>query len=209
MSRLTIGLTGGIASGKSLVGEAFEALGVPVLDADQVARDVVAPGEPALAAIVERFGAEFLQADGTLDRRRLRERVFADPAALRDLEAITHPAIRERLRDWRDQQTLPYCVLSIAILVESEHLRPLVDRVLVVDVPEDVQLARLTERDGVTEALARQMMAAQATRERRLSIADDVLVNDGDIGITCAAVVRLHARYTALALDDEDAAGPG
>ena len=201
MSKLTIGLTGGIASGKTLVGDAFVALGVPVLDADQVARDVVAPGEPALLQIAETFGPDFLQADGTLDRRRMRERVFGDPAALKQLEAITHPAIRSQMQRWQAGQTTPYCILSVAILIEAGHLRALVDRVLVVDVPESVQLARLTMRDNVSEVLARQMMAAQATRERRLAAADDVIINDAAVSTTLAAVSRLHQHYLQLAQD--------
>lgn len=196
MSQLTIGLTGGIASGKTLVADAFIALGVPVLDADQVARDVVAPGEPALAQIAAAFGADALQADGTLDRRRMRERVFADPAELRRLEAITHPAIRARMRAWRDAQTTPYCILSVAILVESPRMRDLVDRVLVVDVPVATQLARLTARDSVGATLAQQMIAAQASREQRLAAADEVIANDGTVEQTRAAVAALHRRYT-------------
>jgi len=195
VSQLTVGLTGGIASGKTLVADAFIALGVPVLDADQVSREVVAPGEPALALIAEAFGAEALQADGTLDRRRMRERVFGNPAELRRLEAITHPAIRRRMRDWRDAQTAPYCMLSVAILVESPRMRELVDRVLVVDVPVELQMTRLTTRDSVDLALARQMIAAQATREQRLAAADDLIVNDGSVEHTLAAVAALHHRY--------------
>ncbi|WP_428310416.1 dephospho-CoA kinase [Hydrocarboniphaga sp.] len=195
MSRLTIGLTGGIASGKTLVGDAFVALGVPVLDADQVARDVVAPGEPALALIAEAFGADALAADGTLDRRRMRERVFGNPDELRRLEAITHPAIRRRMRHWRDAQTTPYCMLSVAILVEAPKMRELVDRVLVVDVPVATQMARLTARDTVDETLARQMIAAQASREQRLAAADDVIVNDASVEQTLITVRTLHERY--------------
>ncbi|MDB5971933.1 MAG: dephospho-CoA kinase [Hydrocarboniphaga sp.] len=195
MSRLTIGLTGGIASGKTLVADAFIALGVPVLDADQVARDVVAPGEPALTLIAEAFGAKALQADGTLDRRRMRELVFGNPAELRRLEAITHPAIRQRMRDWRDAQTAPYCMLSVAILVESAGMRELVDRVLVIDVPVETQMARLTARDQVDATLARQMIAAQASREQRLAAADDIIANDGSVAQTLAAVQALHQRY--------------
>ncbi|MGH8447553.1 MAG: dephospho-CoA kinase, partial [Solimonas sp.] len=173
---LTIGLTGGVASGKSLVQTAFERLGVPVLDADQVARAVVAPGSPGLAAIAETFGAGFILASGEMDRRRMREHVFADPAELKRLEGITHPLIRARLRQWRDAQTAPYCMLSVAILIEAK-MHDLVDRVLLVDAPVDVQLARLLRRDGITEALARQMLAAQLDRETRLAGAHDVLLN--------------------------------
>jgi dephospho-CoA kinase len=195
MSKLTIGLTGGIASGKTLVGDAFVALGVPVLDADQVARDVVAPGEPALALIAEAFGADALQADGTLDRRRMRERVFGNPAELKKLEAITHPAIRRRMREWRDAQITPYCILSVAILVEAPKMRELVDRVLVIDVPVATQMARLTARDSVDETLARQMIAAQASREQRLAAADDVIVNAAGVEQTLITVRALHQRY--------------
>lgn len=198
MSRLTVGLTGGIASGKTLIAEIFAELGVPVLDADQVAREVVAPGEPALAAIAQAFGADFLQPDGSLDRRKLRERVFGDPAALRQLEAITHPAIRARMRAWQAAQRSPYCILSVAILVES-GMRELVDRVLVVDVPEQTQLARLTVRDGIGEALGRQMIAAQIHRAGRLAAADDVIVNDGTPLDARRAVQQLHGRYLEMA----------
>ncbi len=200
MSALTIGLTGGIASGKTLVADGFIALGVPVLDADQVARDVVTPGEPALALIAASFGAGFLQADGRLDRQRMREHVFAHPAELRRLEAITHPAIRQRMRQWQAAQSAPYCMLSVAILVEA-RMRDLVDRVLVVDVPVAVQMARLTARDGASMTLAQQMIAAQATREQRLADADEVIVNDASVRQTMDAIAAMHARYLQLAAD--------
>jgi dephospho-CoA kinase len=198
MRPLTIGLTGGIASGKSLVSSAFEALGVPVMDADFAARAIVEPGTPALKAIVQRFGAAILQADGSLDRRALRARVFSDGSQRRQLEAITHPAIRQYLRDWRDAQITPYCVLAIALLVEGSS-RALVDRVLVVDVPESVQLARLIQRDGVEETLARRMIAAQASRAQRLAAADDVIVNDGSPESARLEVAKLHQQYLELA----------
>lgn len=203
MSKLTIGLTGGIASGKTLVADAFVERGVPVLDADQVARDVVMPGEPALGEIAETFGAEYLQADGSLDRRKLRQRVFGDPAALKRLEAITHPRIRARMRSWLAAQTTPYCILSVAILVEA-GMRPLVDRVLLVDVPVEHQMRRLTVRDGIEETLARQMIAAQASREQRLAAADDVLVNDGSPEQALARVAELHRFYLELAVGGRD-----
>lgn len=157
-STLTIGLTGGIASGKTHVANAFIALGVPLLEADEVAREVVAPPSPALAEIATAFGAAMLDADGTLNRRALRDIVFADPAALKRLEAITHPAIRARVGAWRAAQTAPYCIYSAAILIEA-GMAALVDRVLVVDAPEAVQLRRLTVRDGSDETQARQMIA--------------------------------------------------
>ena len=198
MPRLTVGLTGGIASGKSLAAAAFADLGVPVLDADQAARDVVAPGSRALAEIVQAFGANFLQPDGALDRRRMREHVFADPTARRALEQITHPRIREQLLAWRDAQTAPYCILAVAILIES-RMDALVDRVLVIDTAPERQLQWLTARDGIGETLARQMLAAQASREQRLARATDVLRNAGTPADLEAAVGRVHAFYLDLA----------
>lgn len=198
MAIYTIGLTGGIASGKSLVAGQFAALGVPVLDADQVARDVVQPGEPALAAIVEAFGPGALQADGTLDRPAMRRLVFADPESRRRLEAITHPAIRTRIGAWIDAQAAPYCILANAILLESGMDR-LVQRVLVVDVPEELQIERLTVRDGIDATLVQQMLAAQSPRKLRLDRADDVVSNAGTIEETAAVVRRLHESYLARA----------
>lgn len=198
MARYTVGLTGGVASGKSLVSEKFRALGVPVLDADQVSRAVVEPGQPALAQISAHFGAEVLQPDGQLDRRRLREIVFADADARRRLEQITHPRIREHIRRWMDAQTAPYCMLENAILFES-GMDALVDRVLVVDVPEDVQRARLMARDGIDAALVERMLAAQSPRTLRVDRADDVLLNTGTPDETADTVLRLHDRYLARA----------
>lgn len=195
---LTIGVTGGVASGKSTVQNLFAALGVPVLDADLVAREVVAPGEPALAQIAAEFGADMLLADGTLDRRRMRERVFANPAERKRLEAITHPHIRARMQAWKSAQTGPYCMLSVAILIEA-GMQTLVDRILVVDVPESVQEQRLCARDGVAPVLATQMLAAQLPRPQRLAAADDVLVNTSDLATLNRCVERLHRFYLDLA----------
>ncbi|NKF22944.1 dephospho-CoA kinase [Solimonas marina] len=198
MTSMRIGLTGGIASGKSLVQAAFETLGVPVLDADQVSRDVVMPGSDALAEIAQTFGAEFLLDNGELNRRRLREKVFGDAGALRQLEAITHPRIRARMREWLAAQTAPYCMLSVAILVEAK-MHDLVDRVLVVDAPESLQIARLIQRDGIDEALAKRMLSAQTDRETRLGAAHDVLLNGDSVAATEAAVAEFHAFYGRLA----------
>lgn len=198
---LTIGLTGGVASGKSTVQAMFEALGVPVLDADQVAREVVAPGSAALAEIAAEFGEGMLLADGGLDRRRMRERVFGDNDARRRLEAITHPHIRQRMQAWKSAQTAPYCMLSVAILLEA-GMRPLVDRVLVIDVPESLQQDRVRVRDGITPPLAAQMLAAQLPRDQRLAAADDVLVNTVDLDTIRDCVTRLHRYYLQLARDD-------
>lgn len=197
MSIFTVGLTGGVASGKTYVSGLFAELGVPLLEADEVAREVVAVGTRGLAAIAERFGAEMLFDDGSLNRRALREQVFADPDARRDLEAITHPLIRARVAEWRAAQTAPYCVYAAAILVESGMTR-LVDRVLVVDAPEDVQLRRVQARDTIAEPLARQMLAAQAPRAVKLAAAQDVLDNRDESRALKPQLLRLHALYTRL-----------
>ncbi|NDE88069.1 MAG: dephospho-CoA kinase [Gammaproteobacteria bacterium] len=192
-----VGLTGGIASGKTRVAEFFAARGVPVIDSDQIAREIVAPGAPALAAIRERFGEGVMAADGNLDRRVLRAIVFADPAARRDLEAITHPAIRARMAELNAQARGPYVINAIPLLTEGGGRRDL-DRVLVVDCPEDLQIARVMARDQVDEAGARAVLAAQASRAARLAIADDVIVNDGDLAALEARVASLHERYLGL-----------
>ena len=209
MSDFIIGLTGGVASGKSEVTRRFEALGVHVADADVIARAVVEPGQPALAAIVARFGAEVLLDDGRLDRRRLREHVFAEPQARRELEAITHPAIRAALRAECRAAPGPYAIAAIPLLAEALPLPgmsgggreayPWLQRVLVVDVPVAVQHARLLARDGIDEGLAERMIAAQATRAQRLAIADDVIVNDGAVDALQPHVEALDALYRALA----------
>ena len=196
--RLTIGLTGGVAAGKSTAAGAFVALGVPLLNADQVARDVVARDTPGLAKIREVFGAQFLTPAGDLDRPKMRVHVFGDPEARRALERITHPLIRERMLAWRDAQTAPYCVLDVPILIES-GLDALVDRVLVIDAPHDVQVGRLRERDRISAELAGQMLAAQAPRDQRLAKAHDVVRNTGTVAQLCAAVGQLHQFYADIA----------
>ena len=201
MSGFIIGLTGGVASGKSELTRRFEALGVYVADADVVAREVVEPGQPALAAIAARFGREVLQADGALDRRRLRERIFAAPSDRLALEAITHPAIRSALEAACRQAPGPYAIAAIPLLAEAGGRRgyPWLDRILVVDTPVAVQHARLMRRDGVDAELADRMIAAQATREARLALADDVVLNDGAPDHLDARVAELDARYRKLA----------
>ena len=192
---LVIGLTGGVASGKSHVLGLFQSLGVPTSEADDVGRAVVAVGEPALAEIAEAFGAHLLQADGSLDRRALRSVVFNDADALKRLEAITHPHIRTRLRDWLAAQTAPYCILSAAILIER-GLSTLTQRVLVVDAPEADQIARVMRRDQIDRALAEQMLARQASRAERLAAAHDVIDNPDPLRDLRPQVLALHARYS-------------
>ncbi|MFZ5492844.1 MAG: dephospho-CoA kinase [Pseudomonadota bacterium] len=196
---LVVGLTGGIASGKSTAAAFFRQLCVPVVDADQVARDVVAPGSPGLAAVGAAFGPGVLQVDGTLDRRRLREIVFADAAERRRLEAILHPLIRDEIRARLAQIRAPYCVLDAPLLIESPPLRALVQRILVIDVPVALQIARLMRRDGMTAAQCEAMLAAQASRERRLEGADDVVDNASDMKALQRQLESMHARYLRLA----------
>lgn len=202
MSDFIVGLTGGIASGKSEVGRRFEALGIRVVDADAVAREVVEPG-PVLARIVERFGTGILQADGRLDRRALRERVFADPALRRALEAITHPEIRSRLRQACQAAPGPYAIAAIPLLAEAggRAAYPWLDRILLVDAPVRLQRERLMRRDGIDAALAERMIGAQASREQRLALADDVIANDGDADELGRHVVVLDQRYRKMTHD--------
>ncbi|MBB5768527.1 dephospho-CoA kinase [Xanthomonas euroxanthea] len=199
MSDFIVGLTGGIASGKSALAAEFEKLGVPVIDADVVARQVVAPG-PILDAIVERFGTAILLPDGTLDRPALRQIVFANPAQRKALEAITHPAIRAELQRAAQEAAGPYTVVAIPLLTEAGGRAPYawLDRILVVDVPVSLQHARLMQRDGITATLADQMIAAQASRAQRLAIADDIVSNEGNTDQLAQQARRLDASYSAI-----------
>jgi dephospho-CoA kinase len=194
-----VGLTGGIAAGKSAVARRFEALGVPVHDADVAARAVVEPGSDGLAAIVAVFGKQALDADGRLDRPAMRRRVFADAAAKQQLEIIVHPRVREWLHQRVMAERAPYCLLAIPLLAENiAHYRWL-DRILLVDVPEAVQIERLCARDGIDRALAERMLAHQASRAQRLALADDIVDNSGSETALEAHVLALHRRYLALA----------
>lgn len=196
---LVIALTGGVAAGKTAVARRFEALGVPVHDADVAAREVIEPGTAGLAAVVDTFGADVLDEAGRLDRPAMRQRVFADPAARKMLEAIIHPRVRQWLHQRALAERAPYCLLAIPLLAENiEHYR-WIDRVLLVDVPEPVQIARLIARDGVDETLADRMLTHQATRAERLALADDVIENSGDESALDDAVADLHQRYLKLA----------
>lgn len=195
----SIALTGGIASGKSEVTRRFEALGIVVVDADVVARAVVERGSAALAEIASSFGDSALLADGSLDRPAMRERVFADATARQRLEAIVHPSIRDRLHLLARTAPGPYVMVAVPLLVEAHAHYRWVDRVLVVDVASEAQIARLTARDGITLELAQNMLAAQATREQRLAIADDVIDNSSTLEHLDDAVRALHASYLRLA----------
>lgn len=195
---LRVVLTGGIASGKSAVATEFSKLGIAIIDTDELAREVVEPGQPALQAIVERFGHDVLDAEGRLDRRRMRERIFQNPAEKQALEAIVHPAIRVAQQARTATLSGPYQLHVVPLLADTRS-QSLYDRVLVVDCPRETQLARLLRRDGITQQLAEQMLAAQATREQRLAIANDVLVNNGAITELPGKVAPLHQHYLALA----------
>ena len=198
-----IGLTGGIACGKTTVANLFAALGVPVIDTDLLAREVVAPGSPLLAQVAAHFGPVVLAADGSLDRRELRSRVFADAAERRWLEALTHPAIRALTDERCDAAAGPYSIVGIPLLVETAGAARF-DRVLVVDCDPALQLARLVARDGTTREEAQRMLAAQATREQRLAVANDVILNDGDVASLRTQVEKLHRQYVQAAKAQSD-----
>jgi dephospho-CoA kinase len=194
-----VGLTGGIASGKSTVAEFFSELGVPVVDTDLIAREVVSIGSPALEEIRSAFGPDVMSADGELDRAVMRKIVFADDGKRRLLESILHPRIRELAFQRADQASAPYVIIVVPLLFESP-MRNAMDRILVVDCTLETQLQRLLARDCETEEQAKKIIAAQATRDERLSIADDVIANDGDLEATRREVGLLHRRYLALAV---------
>jgi dephospho-CoA kinase len=194
---LRIGLTGGIASGKSTVAQRFAELGIPVVDADVAAREVVAPGTPGLARVIERFGPVIAE-NGELDRQALRQQIFNDPSPRQDLEAILHPLIRAAMEQSAETAVGPYIVMAIPLLVES-GTRGRVDRILVVDVAEAVQLQRVQARDGSSLDQARAILASQASRAARLAAADDVILNSGTVTDLRQAVDRLHEKYLRLA----------
>ena len=195
---LKIGLTGGIASGKSTVANLFADLGVPVIDTDVIARDLVEPGQPALDEIRRQFGDALIDETGHLDRVAMRKLIFADDEARSSLEAILHPRIGAEARRQSKEANGPYQIIVIPLLVQSPLLE-FIDRVLVVDCDVEVQIQRLRERDGETEDQARRILAAQATREERLAIADDVIVNNDTLASTRAAVSQLNCQYRRLA----------
>lgn len=198
-----VGLTGGIGSGKSTVSRFFRELGINVVDADIAARAIMEPGLPALAAVAEHFGAELLRPDGTLDRAQLRRIVFADPEQRRWLEQVTHPLIAEWIREQLLASPPPYAILETPLLFESQQKKH-VQRKLVVDVPEEVQLARTMRRDGNTEEQVRAIMAAQMPRRERLASADDVIDNTGSLEDVRRQVQKLHELYVVLAAQHRD-----
>ncbi len=198
-AHFVVAIGGGIASGKTAAADAFVRRGIACHDADIAARGVVAPGQPALAEIIARFGPQVLQADGALDRAAMRQRVFGDDVARRALEAIVHPRVRDWLRARVAADRGPYCLLAIPLLAETWPAYAWVDRVLIVDVAPEVQLERLQRRDAVERELALKMIAAQATRAQRLAIATDVVDNSGTLQQLDAAVDALHSKFLQLA----------
>lgn len=195
---LRVGLTGGIASGKSTVADMFAGLGAAIIDTDVIARDVVEPGQPGLDEVRHEFGDAVIAEDGHLDRAALRRIVFADDDARARLERILHPRIRDAAVAAAGSAGGDYQVIVVPLLVESP-MRDFMDRIVVVDCDEKTQIQRLMARDAETEGQARRMLAAQASREDRLAIADDVVRNDGDLNETLSQVETLHRRYLALA----------
>jgi dephospho-CoA kinase len=194
-----VALGGGVASGKSAAAARFVERGIEVYDADLAAREVVKPGQTAYSEVVAHFGSNIVAPDGSLDRRALRERVFADPQERRALEAIVHPQVRLWLRQKVESDAGPYCILAIPLLAETWPQYAWVNRVAMVDVPPELQIERLTHRDGVTRELAQAMLDAQATRGQRLALAQDVLDNTGTLEQLHAQVDALDLRYRELA----------
>lgn len=193
-----LGLTGGIGSGKTTVSDLFATHGITIVDADVIARHIMDPGSVALDAVKARYGHSVLQADGALNRAWLRDKVFSDPTEKQWLNQLTHPLIRQEILAQLRRAQSPYVILSAPLLVENK-LTELCDRVLVVDVSEDTQRTRTLQRDKVSENQVEQIMAAQATRQQRLQLADDVIDNNGDVALLPAQVAALHAHYLVLA----------
>jgi len=199
----TVALTGGIGSGKSTIANAFAALGVPVIDADRIAREVVEPGSPALQRIVERHGSRILTEQGVLNRARLREIIFQSADEKHWLNNLLHPLINARTQQLKALTTAPYVLWVVPLLVEN-NLQRQADRVLVVDVDEATQIARTIQRDGIDRQQAQNILSAQATRSARLAVADDVINNSGAPEETLPQVAALHQRYLALAAMQQD-----
>ncbi|MDE2234035.1 MAG: dephospho-CoA kinase [Gammaproteobacteria bacterium] len=196
---LKVGLTGGVASGKSTVAAEFSRLGVPVVDADALARKLTSTGSPALSQLTAVLGPEILDEHGRLDRKRLRQRLFTDAGIKAKVEAVLHPLVIRELKAGLESSHGAYAIAVIPLLAEHPETRALVDRVLVVDCPESQQMARLMLRDGENTESARAMLAAQAGRKQRLAAGDDILGNVGGLAQLRESVRRLHAHYLKIA----------
>lgn len=195
---LKIGLTGGIGSGKSTVTRMFADLGVPIIDMDVIAREVVVPGQPALEEIKAVFGNDICTADNELDRSRLRDIIFSDNAKRKQLEDIIHPRIRQRVSKLQDTLDAPYCIIVIPLLFETAG-QDRIDRILVVDTSSEEQIRRTMQRDRMSEDQVRKIIASQVDRQTRLDKADDVINNSGATDQLHAQVSRLHHQYLTLA----------
>jgi dephospho-CoA kinase len=195
---LKIGLTGGIASGKTAVSDHFARLGVPIIDTDQISRELVEPGKPALAEIQKQLGAQFISEDGSLNRKLLRTHIFSNNAVRKTLESILHPAIRQevehRLSELRNE---PYAIVVVPLLTEN-GLTTMVDRILLVDIPETLQVRRVCDRDNISKQQAEMILAAQASRAERKDIADDIIENSGDLQALRQKIEKLHKHYLTL-----------
>jgi dephospho-CoA kinase len=194
-ARFSVGLTGGIGCGKTTVADLFAVRGASVIDTDQIAHSLTAPHGAAMAALVEEFGADYATPDGALDRAKMRALVFADPGARSRLEAILHPRIREATAAASLLATGPYVIFVVPLLIESGTWRERVTRVLAIDCPEDLQVARVMARNQLPESQVRAIMAAQVTRTQRQAAADDILLNDDGLDALLPQVERLHAFY--------------
>ncbi|MEE8495856.1 MAG: dephospho-CoA kinase [Xanthomonadales bacterium] len=191
-------LTGGIAAGKTAVSDLFAQQDVPVIDTDRIAHEIVEPGRPALQRITEAFGPEFLGADGRLDRKKMRSAIFSNPQQKNRLEGILHPAIAAEVDRRIAQIDAPWCILVVPLLAES-NLFPWINRILVVDVEESVQIERVMARDKISRQQAQSILDAQTGRRQRLALADDILDNSGSLNQLKTAVNKLYVKYTALA----------
>jgi len=194
---LTVAVTGGIGSGKTAACNIFASLGAPVIDTDLISRQLVEPGQPALSRITELFGHDLLLADGQLDRKKMRSIIFADQQARESLEAILHPLIHQLVKQQLFQLNHPYAIIVIPLLLETRQLF-ITDRILVIDSPENLQRSRVLSRDNIEPALFERMLQAQASRQQRLSVADDIICNDGDMDHLQEQVKTLHRKYTLL-----------
>ena len=193
-------MTGGIGSGKTTVANGFKTLGVPVIDADQLARELVAPGQPALAEIIAVFGKDCISRDGQLNRAYIRQEIYSDAGLKYRLEAILHPKIRQRIRTLLADIHEPYCIVVIPLLLETQQT-DLVDRVLVVDTPEKEQLARVAARDSLSHNTIMAIMQTQADRGTRLQAADDIIVNNSDLASLTERILELHTQYMDISHD--------
>jgi len=195
---LKVGLTGGIASGKSTVSQLFSTLGIDIIDADLIAHQLVEPGQDCLDKITQTFGENFLLNNGELDRHQLRQLIFSDPEAKQQLEAILHPKIRQQLITQSDKSSSPYCILSVPLLIEAK-MTPLVNRVLVIEIDTDEQLKRLCQRDNISDSQAIDIVAVQSSSQQRTSMADDIIINNNSPEDLNIEVENLHKKYLYLA----------